>query len=429
MHMSGGPAVSSVAARTLPVPDLFSPPAGNVLVGLDTEDLALLPRLRARMDQSQDGHQAPRPVTVDRDQRLHGGLAAAVAARVHAGQQALLGNGGGGGGGMKTSDSGAGGLTACVSGVAAVRDSPLCGKTSARTVDTAVVAAGVEEKQAVEALKSRCGAHGQTPLGAVVTGGSRKQPVALEVSTPSDAPAAAIPTSTASSKKMPSKVVFSMEDPVERAFLLELERVSRVPSELGPAVSEASRTRLQSPAERLEPPPMVVITLGSLSAAAWEGKEGGEEKRRVAHDLADRVLDKALSELAVPPEKGLGAGLVAHVLFDGRGQPAASNDGFTSRKKSTAAGHAPGRRGKLLETQGIRLLAESDDAPSPMPTTATAGANYDLVEIRNYQICLWTAIALVLALLGAICCMVNMDVRPDSLLYAKFQTDVSSKLE
>ena len=426
MHMSGAPAVSSVAARTLPVPDLFSPPGGNVLVGLDTEDFALLPRLRARMDQSQEGHQAPRSVTVDRDQRFYGGLAAAVAARVHAGQQALSGNdgGGGGGGGMKPSDSGAGGLTACVSGVAGVRDSPLCDKTRVRTVDTAVVAAGMEEKQVVEALKSRCGTQDQSPLAAVVTGGYRKQPVALEVSTSSDAKAStsssgapAAITSTASS--MPS-VVFSMEDPVERAFLLELERVSRVPSELGPTLSEVSRARLQSPAEQLEPPPMVVITLGSLSLAAWEGKEGGEEKRQVAHDLADRVLDNVLSELAVPRGKGLGAGLVAHVLFDGRGQPAASNDG-TSHKNTAGT---PGR-GK----ETIRLLVESSGTPSPMPTTATAGANYDLIEISNYQICLWTAIALVLALLSAICCMVNMDVRPDSLLYAKFQADVSSKIE
>lgn len=29
--------------------------------------------------------------------------------------------------------------------------------------------------------------------------------------------------------------------------------------------------------------------------------------------------------------------------------------------------------------------------------------------------------------LSAVCAMVNMDVRPDSLLYAKFQADVSSK--
>jgi hypothetical protein len=42
---------------------------------------------------------------------------------------------------------------------------------------------------------------------------------------------------------------------------------------------------------------------------------------------------------------------------------------------------------------------------------------------------LWTGIVLVLILLASICCMINMDIQPDSLLYAKFQADVSSKLE
>ena len=45
------------------------------------------------------------------------------------------------------------------------------------------------------------------------------------------------------------------------------------------------------------------------------------------------------------------------------------------------------------------------------------------------QINLWTAICLILVLMSAICCMVNMEVQPDSLLYAKFQADVSSKMD
>ena len=36
---------------------------------------------------------------------------------------------------------------------------------------------------------------------------------------------------------------------------------------------------------------------------------------------------------------------------------------------------------------------------------------------------------MVLILLSALCCMINMDIQPDSLLYAKFQADVSSKLD
>lgn len=43
-------------------------------------------------------------------------------------------------------------------------------------------------------------------------------------------------------------------------------------------------------------------------------------------------------------------------------------------------------------------------------------------EISNYQICLWTGVIFVLLLLASICGMMNMEVIPDSLLYAKFQS-------
>merc|ERR1711988_1894932 len=111
------------------------------------------------------------------------------------------------------------------------------------------------------------------------------------------------------------------------------------------------------------------------------------------------VIDSALNRLG---EDHLGSRLVAHVLFNGRGEGGRGAEGV---------GHV------VLQ----RLLSTDDDGVDD--------SGYSLEQIRNYQICLWTGIALVLVLFGAICCMVNMDVRPDSLLYAKFQADVSSKLE
>ena len=98
MHMMGAPPVSARAARSLPHPDIVSPPAGNVIVGLDTEDAALLPRLFPRGGQQQRVQQGPgagagpqfaRSVALDGDQRAHGGLVAAVASRVHMGLEAL----------------------------------------------------------------------------------------------------------------------------------------------------------------------------------------------------------------------------------------------------------------------------------------------------------------------------------------------------
>lgn len=66
---------------------------------------------------------------------------------------------------------------------------------------------------------------------------------------------------------------------------------------------------------------------------------------------------------------------------------------------------------------------------TPAPTTTPTSSELTIQQISTYQICLWTGVGLFLVLLSAICCMVNMDIRPDSLLYAKFQADVSSKNE
>jgi hypothetical protein len=78
----------------------------------------------------------------------------------------------------------------------------------------------------------------------------------------------------------------------------------------------------------------------------------------------------------------------------------------------------------LLQDRPTRRLADTTPAP-----TAYNATQLTVSEIANYQICLWTGVVLVLAVLSAVCCLVNMDIRPDSLLYAKFQADVSSKLE
>ena len=79
---------------------------------------------------------------------------------------------------------------------------------------------------------------------------------------------------------------------------------------------------------------------------------------------------------------------------------------------------------QLLVTESARRL----DTPAMTPTVASA-TPLTLDQIVSYQLALWTGIGLVLTLLSALCCMVGMEVKPDSLLYAKFTADVSSKME
>jgi len=86
----------------------------------------------------------------------------------------------------------------------------------------------------------------------------------------------------------------------------------------------------------------------------------------------------------------------------------------------------------MRKSMGVQLLTGGFRrrlASSPTPAPTTTPTYYTLPEIVTFQINLWTAVALVLVLLSALCCMVNMDIQPDSLLYAKFQADVSSKFD
>jgi hypothetical protein len=62
-------------------------------------------------------------------------------------------------------------------------------------------------------------------------------------------------------------------------------------------------------------------------------------------------------------------------------------------------------------------------------TSSTSNSTIPIseVDISQYQICLWTAVVFVLLGLGSIFSIVNMDVVPDSLLYAKFQSGRTEK--
>ena len=63
-------------------------------------------------------------------------------------------------------------------------------------------------------------------------------------------------------------------------------------------------------------------------------------------------------------------------------------------------------------------------AATDAPTASSSTEYYSLEEIRNYQICLWTAIALISVLLSAVLFLACMRPEYDSLLYATFQANV-----
>mmetsp|Transcript_71858 Transcript_71858/g.150136 ORF Transcript_71858/g.150136 Transcript_71858/m.150136 type:complete len:154 (+) Transcript_71858:1-462(+) len=80
------------------------------------------------------------------------------------------------------------------------------------------------------------------------------------------------------------------------------------------------------------------------------------------------------------------------------------------------------------------------ESPAPLTTTMTSttrrilstGDNSTVpelteFEISQYQICMWTGIGFVLLLLVSVCSIAQMEVIPDSILYAKFQSGRTGK--
>jgi len=84
------------------------------------------------------------------------------------------------------------------------------------------------------------------------------------------------------------------------------------------------------------------------------------------------------------------------------------------------------------QSQPVFIIHRADTATLPAPrllmasnhstSNSTESAPLDERQISQYQICLWTGLVLVLLLLASVCSIVQMEVVPDSLLYAKFQS-------
>ena len=76
----------------------------------------------------------------------------------------------------------------------------------------------------------------------------------------------------------------------------------------------------------------------------------------------------------------------------------------------------------------------NNKSPSSMPSSSislsaskSAAKELNEFQISQYQICLWTGLVLFLLMLVSICSIINMEIIPDSLLYAKFQSGRTGK--
>jgi len=178
---------------------------------------------------------------------------------------------------------------------------------------------------------------------------------------------------------------FLMSTEEDRLFLEELDLMARLADTMA---------KDETPLSTSTRPDLLILSIDNFPMSS------DENKSRVAKAMTDAVVNQVMEGLGAR----YGSQATAAIILDSAAKKESDDYGWT------------------------RELAESDGSPTSAPTTANT-TTYTIDEINNYQISLWTGIVLILTLAAAICCMVNMEIKPDSLLYAKFQADVSSKME
>jgi hypothetical protein len=78
-----------------------------------------------------------------------------------------------------------------------------------------------------------------------------------------------------------------------------------------------------------------------------------------------------------------------------------------------------------------RSLIDSKSSSSSLAASSSSSKNSTLTEfqISQYQICLWTGIILFVLMLVSLCSIINMEIVPDNLLNAKFQSGRTGKMD
>ena len=96
----------------------------------------------------------------------------------------------------------------------------------------------------------------------------------------------------------------------------------------------------------------------------------------------------------------------------------------------TPASYHYSRRSLIDSKSSSSSLASSSLASSSLASSSSS-KNSTLTEfqISQYQICLWTGIILFVLMLVSICSIINMEIVPDNLLNAKFQSGRTGKMD
>ena len=82
-------------------------------------------------------------------------------------------------------------------------------------------------------------------------------------------------------------------------------------------------------------------------------------------------------------------------------------------------------RRSLIDSKSSSSLASASSSSSSSSKNSTLTE----FQISQYQICLWTGIILFVLMLVSICSIINMEIVPDNLLNAKFQSGRTGKMD
>jgi hypothetical protein len=209
-----------------------------------------------------------------------------------------------------------------------------------------------------------------------------------------DAAAAAWTLSAAGS----TPEVFYSSSAADRAFVHELFLLEALAQQLQTVGATAAAAVA---------PQLIIAHCSALSALSAEyGRSGA----KVA--AAQALLDTALAALLNTP----------YTVQTTAGTAATRPLRFTAQIISGQLLHTAAAAQPWEEVTGaVRHLASN--------SSNTTTGNATLVDITQYQLNLWTGVFFALLVFAAIYGVATMDIGRDSLLYAKFQADTTSKVD
>jgi hypothetical protein len=212
-----------------------------------------------------------------------------------------------------------------------------------------------------------------------------------------DAAAAAWTLSSAGS----APEVFYSSLAADRAFVHELFLLEALAQQLQAVDAKATTTTSAAPQ-------LIIAHCSALSALSAEyGRSGAKAA------AAQALLDTALAALLNTPYT---------VKTTTAGDDATRPLRFTAQIISGQQLHPAAAAQPWEEIVAVRHLAGSNSS------NTTAG-NTTLIDITQYQLNLWTGVFFALLIFAAIYGVATMDIGRDSLLYAKFQADTTSKVD